>query len=517
MMTRLLPVGIQDYPMLREANCLYVDKTQYFYRLITEGFYYFLSRPRRFGKSLTISTLEAIFQGKKELFTGTWIESSDYDWKVYPVIRIDMSQLVDKDPAIFTRNLIECLKKMALSHQLKLAADYAPAAALSELIEKLGERGKIVVLIDEYDKPILDRITDPKLRIQFRDILKDFYTILKALGGHIRFLILTGVTKFSKVSVFSGLNNLTDLTMDSNYAGMVGYTQEELESNFKPWIEALAQKLAKSIPETLEQIKYWYNGYRFSDSLVSVYNPFSTLKLFETQKFLTHWFETGTPSFLINLLATKDFDITALEGMEVSSESFSSYDVDKLDARALLYQTGYLTVKSYDPEFGAYQLGYPNYEVARSFEGKLLEFFSKTDRGTQDDIVWRLAKQLRAQDFEGFFETLKTFFAGIPYDLHGKGEKYYHLIIYLTLNLAGLALQAEVHTHRGRLDAVIVLKDFTAIFEFKLNQSADIALKQIADKGYADPYHREGKPVIAIGVNFDTTERNVTEWKLQTQ
>jgi hypothetical protein len=305
--------------------------------------------------------------------------------------------------------------------------------------------------------------------------------------------------------------------MDSDYAGMLGYTQEELESNFKPWIEAIAQENEQSFAETLEKIKYWYNGYRFSRAKISVYNPFSTLKLFEKKEFLTHWFETGTPSFLINLLVTKDFDITALEGLEVSSESFSCYDVDQLDVRALLYQTGYLTVKNYDPEFFTYQLGYPNYEVSKSFEAKLLEFFSKVERGQQDDIVRRLATQLRAKDFEGFFDTLKTFFAGIPYDLHGKGEKYYHLIIYLTLNLAGLALQAEVHTHRGRIDAVIVLKDFTAIFEFKLNQSADIALKQIEDKGYADPYRREGKPVIAIGVNFDTTERNVTEWKLQVQ
>ncbi len=514
-----LPIGIQDFAKLRNNGSLYVDKTQLLHSLLQDGSVYFLSRPRRFGKSLLISTLEAIFKAERHLFKDTWIDRSDYTWPVHPVIRIDMSELPTKEtPDAFRRALLHLLGRIARDHQVMLPdMTMGIGVCLKELILLLNAKyTKVVVLVDEYDKPILDNINDVAMAETMRDILRQFYTILKAQDGNLRFVLLTGVTKFSRVSVFSGLNNLQDLTMTDKYATLCGYTQSELEQAFAPWITSLAEHHQRSVPDELAMIKHWYNGYRFSVSGERVYNPFSTLLLFEHQRYRPHWFVTGTPKFLIDLIEKAKFSPDALEDLEVGDSALESHDVNQMSLPALLYQTGYLTIGHYDPETRLYRLAYPNFEVRESFTESLFAQLCNAPEQEQSQLVGQMIAALKKMDYEGVFEVLKSFFASIPYQLHQATEKYYHSLFYLIMHLVGYRVNAEVSTHRGRIDAVLVLKDRVLIFEFKLNQSADVALQQIHDKHYAQAYQQSGKPVILFGVNFDTTARNIVEWKMQT-
>ena len=511
-----LPIGVQDFPTLRVEGFVYVDKTKYLYDLITNNRVYFLSRPRRFGKSLLISTLEAIFQGKKELFKDLWIDSSDYDWKVYPVIRIDMSRTVRTDPESLDSSLIDLVKVTAEHYQIDLGTPLNSGQALDKLIRLLGERGeKAVVLIDEYDKPLLDNIDDVELTKKMRTVLRQFYAILKAQDGNLKFVLLTGVTKFSKVSVFSDLNNLQDLTLDRAYGTLLGYTQEELEQVFAPWIKRLAENSEHTVDEELIKIKRWYNGYQFSSKNEKVYNPFSTLLLFQQQEYRAHWFATGTPTFLLKLIEDQQFDITQIDDIRVQESAFSSYDIDKLDIFSLLYQAGYLTIKQFDGRRNIYMFGYPNLEVEEGFTESLLEYFTKLSRAYQDTTVFKLVDYINAKDYKSFFDELKIFLSKISYDLHMMSEKYYQNIVYFIFTLMGVELQIEVHTHFGRIDAVIEFDDRILIFEFKLDQSADVALKQIHEKKYAEKYQGLGKDIQLFGVEFSTKERNIVEWKLE--
>ncbi len=508
-----LPIGIQDFSKIREGNYAYVDKTSYLYDLIQKGSIYFLSRPRRFGKSLLISTLEAIFQGRKELFEDLWIAQSDYDWKQYPVIRIDMGQTVRTSPELLEQSLINLLKTIADQYQVDLGAYLSAGDALNRLIMRLAAQGeKVVILIDEYDKPIVDNISEISLAKAMRNVLRSFYEILKVQDGNLRFLLLTGVSRFSKASIFSELNNLQDITLDNRYASMLGYTQEELEQVFDPWIERLAKTFNHPKAEELAEIQRWYNGYRFSSDGLPVYNPFSTLLLFEQQAYRVHWFDTATPKFLIDLLENSAYVPEQLNYFEVSDQAFGNYDIETLALLPLLYQTGYLTIRHYDPELQSYTLKYPNLEVERSLNEVILVRWTKTARETQDQAIFSLIKALRIYDFKNFFEILKSFLASIPYDLHEPTEAYYHSIFYLIFHLLGYRINAEVHTHQGRIDAVIELKDRVLVFEFKVNQSAEAALKQIHEKKYAAPYEHTGKVINLFGVNISTTERNITEW-----
>ena len=358
-----LPVGIHDFETIRTENYLYVDKTQLIYQMITQGRMYFLSRPRRFGKSLLVSTLHAIFQGKKHLFKDLWMDQSDYTWEQYPVIWLDMSAVMSTSTELLQQTLGEQLDIIAEQYDVKLATSLSIFGRLNKLITQLSKTNqKVVVLIDEYDKPLIDQIHRPEIAMGNREILKQFYGILKVQNANIRFILLTGVSKFSKVSVFSGLNNLRDISLSTDYATLLGYTEQELTYYFKPEINSLAQKEGLSHPALLDKIKHWYNGYRFSEEETSVYNPFSALLLFTEQKFSDYWFETGTPTFLVNLIQERQFDIANMENLEIGAASFSTYEIDELNVLPLLYQTGYLTIKSYDRSTRNYELGYPNRE-----------------------------------------------------------------------------------------------------------------------------------------------------------
>ncbi|NQY74741.1 MAG: AAA family ATPase [Candidatus Margulisbacteria bacterium] len=378
---RGLPIGIQTFEKIVREDRVYVDKTELICKLINGSGAYFLSRPRRFGKSLLISTMEAIFKGKKELFKGLWIEKSDYNWDAYPVIRLDMSEMPSFSANQFVEDLKDRLLKIGHDYEVEVDVTKSLSGCFIQLIESISKEKKAVVLIDEYDKPIIDQLKNTEVAKQNRDILKDFYGVLKSQDAHIRLIFLTGVSKFSKVSIFSGLNNLNDITMDTKYATLLGYTQEELEHYFEGWIFELGESMKMDKQTTLNEIKKWYNGYQFSKADEAVYNPFSTLLLFDKKDFLSHWFETGTPTFLIDLLKQQQYGVPDIENAGIDESAFSSYEIDDLQVLPLLYQTGYLTIKSYDTESSLYKLGYPNHEVKAAFSRSLLENFSKLHKG----------------------------------------------------------------------------------------------------------------------------------------
>ena len=514
-----LPVGTPTFfKDMIEGGYLYIDKTRYIYELVRypKGVY-FLSRPRRFGKTLLISTLAEIFAGHRELFAGLWIDESDYEWEAHPVVRIDLSQLKVTTAEQLERGLKRILSHIARLHnvQLKEGAYYEQFYDLIFELALKGGKG-VVVLIDEYDKPLLDNIEDTDEARRIREVLKGFYTILKAMDEHLRFVFLTGVSKFSKVGVFSGLNNLDDITMSRHYATLLGITEEELRDYFDDYLASLSATLAQPQPALRQHIRRWYDGFCFAANAQNVYNPFSIMKLFKHDHFSNFWFETGTPTFLIKLIKEKGYNIRLMENLLVDELAFSSYEVGDLGVIPLLFQTGYLTIKGYDPETRLYRLYYPNYEAENAFSKYLLSAFTPVKNGLVGSYLQQLAQAMRAQAWEDFFETLQVFFADIPYDIQLSQEKYYQSIFYLIFKLIGLHIDAEVRTNRGRIDAVIEIGERVLIFEFKLDASADEALAQIKARGYAEKYAARAD-ITLIGVAFSTETRGVEAWEVESR
>jgi hypothetical protein len=510
-----LPVGLQSFPELIEEDYLYVDKTRLIFQMITSRKAVFLSRPRRFGKSLLVSTLAAIFQGNRALFADLWIGSANFDWPVHPVIRIDMSKVIGDTLETLKSGIIHQLRMAAEANGVALASDLEPAYVLDRLIEDLAAKNRVVVLVDEYDKPILNHITDTKKAAAIRDNLRNFFAILKAQDANLRFVFLTGVSRFSRVSVFSDINHLTDLSMARDYAALLGYTQEELETFFAGWIDRTAAELGSERRDFLETVRVWYNGYCFHQDGKSVYNPFSCLQLFDFAEFRNWWFETATPAFLVNLIRKNRYDVSSLEGKQVGVNALSTFDVAQLDVVALLLQTGYLTIRGYNSVRRLYTLDYPNREVRESFLTHLAEVFSGNESGAVTDDLWRLHDALDRNDPEQFFNILSAVFATIPYSVRELNEQYYQSLFYLIFRLMSLNVQAEVHIATGRIDAVVELASGVWIFEFKFNHSADEALRQIYAKGYAEPWKGDTRPVRVAGVNFDSEKRNIGEWKVE--
>lgn len=510
-----LPIGIQDFETIITNDYIYVDKTQIIYKLITEGKPYFLSRPRRFGKSLLISTLHALFSGRRALFKDLWIDGSDWGWETYPIIHLDMSTINNRTPERFEHDLIRSLNFIASQNNLNLIEGSA-ANCLENLIQQMSREQKVVVLIDEYDKPLIDRLDDLDTAKAIRDILREVYTILKAEDNNLKFVFLTGVTKFSKVSVFSGMNNLVDITMLNQYSALLGYTKAELDRYFSRQISEIAKKRDLDIDECYRLIKEWYNGYLFSDEGEFVYNPFSVLSFLQGQKFDAHWFETGTPTFLIKLIQKREFDLIDLEQYEVSNAAFSTFEIEELPTIPLLYQTGYLTIKQYDPEFNRYRLGFPNREVGIAFSERLITYFA-TGKAKAEDYLSQLYRNISATewDFTHFFSILSELLALIPYDLYLKQEKHFQSLFYIIIKLAGFNISAEVHTQRGRVDAVLEGKDKIIIFEFKLDATAQIAMEQIKQKQYYQLFADSDLPIYLVGINFDGKARQMNDWLVE--
>ncbi len=515
-MLKPLPIGIQTFAKIIEGNFLYVDKTRWIYELIRgSSGVYFLSRPRRFGKSLLLSTLAEVFQGNRELFRGLWLDDQPYDWQPYPVIRLDFSLALAKSAEEVAEHIRYSLRLVAAQYRVTLA-EGAYYHQFADLIRQLAAaHGQVVILIDEYDKPLIDNLENLTEAQRIREALKGFYSVIKGMDAYLRFVFLTGVSKFSKVGIFSGLNNLRDLSMDDAFSSMLGMTQTEVETCFPDYVQRFAAHEDVTEPVLLAQIQQWYNGFCFSRQCESVYNPFSLLLLLETQTFKDYWFETGTPTFLIKLIRQRGYDVRDLDHLELDEAAFSSYELETLQLVPLLFQTGYLTVKGYDRESRLYRLGYPNYEVEHAFLNRLLTSFTPVEDGIAGGYLWRLTRALRAADFDRFFEILGVFFSDIPYDLQIPQERYYQTVFYLIFRLMGLQVGTEVRTSRGRADAVVEVAEGVFIFEFKLRGSAAEALAQIKARGYAEPYRLGDKPITLIGVSFNPETRAIADWQVE--
>ena len=517
-----LPVDISSFEKMRTEGYLYVDKTRHIYRMVTEGTFYFLSRPRRFGKSLLVSTLDCLFQGRKELFEGLWIaEQSDWGWQQFPVVAIDFNSIPGKSPEELQQGLSFRLKKIAQGYGITLEAPLLELR-FEELILSLAEsvNQPVVILIDEYDKRIIEHLGKGQEHLEIakgnRDVLKSFFGILKgqSISNKLRLVFITGVSRFSKVSLFSDLNNLLDLSMDGQYADMLGYTQDELEKAFQEEMLRLAAAVAWTPKQVKTALAQYYNGYRFSERNIRVYNPFSILRAFHHQALQDYWFESATPTFLVNLLQEKRYNLLHIEGSEVSRTIFTSFELDNLRPEALLFQTGYLTIVDVQQEI--YTLAYPNQEVKHAFSEALLFGLAAEGSAAISSQILRLPGYLRQEDFAAFFETVQAIFASIPYDIESqRDEAYFHTIFYLMMSASGMVeVQSSVLTSKGRIDLVVQFPEKIYIIEFKCNQSADVALRQIHEKQYADKYRGSGKKIFLMGINFHQAQRNLEEWKV---
>lgn len=504
-----LPIGIQTFDKLITEGYLYIDKTREIHRLLVGGGqYYFISRPRRFGKSLLISTLSEIFSGNKDLFKGLWIYDQ-IDWAEYPVISIDFSSLDYDTDELLKQTLLEFLTRTGRAHNIGLT-EPTYKTRFAELIEKLAVKGKVVILIDEYDKPIIDKIHDPQAAYKNREVLRQFYSIIKSADRYIKFVFLTGVSKFSKVSVFSGLNNLEDITLSGRYGALLGYTHEELLHYFADYLDVLAATGKMGREALVEKIRTWYNGYSW-DGRNFLYNPFSILRLFKEQKFANYWFSTGTPFFLINLIKKTDKDITQFDRFELQAHTVDHFDIERIEVVPLLFQTGYLTIKEIAAENDSemLRLDYPNKEVRDSFMTYLFRSFVEKDGDVSDDYVSRTRRALNAGDIGIMMQEMKSLFASIPYNIFkGREEAYYQTVIYLLLNLAGASVLAEQQTNLGRIDAVFETDEKIVIMEFKMGSETE-ALQQIKTKKYAEKYLARGKPIVLVGVGIDKAGRNI--------
>jgi hypothetical protein len=452
-----LPVGIQSFERIRQDDLVYVDKTKFIYDLVDgkHGYYFFLSRPRRFGKSLLISTLKELFLAHRELFAGLWIDESDYFWQKYPVIHLDFSAIASETPDVLRVNLSWALERIGKAHGIDISSAPSPEAKLEELIHELSKKTRVVVLIDEYDKPLLEHVNSIDVMREMQVILKNFYATIKATSSQIQFLFMTGVTKFSKTSVFSGMNNLVDLTLLDDMANLLGYTDEEIDHYFQPHMQEITITQDIEIDAVKHAMKHWYNGYQFSQKSEKVYNPFSVLMYLLTKELRNYWFESGTPSFLVNLIREKKYNIEDLEHTEINIRNLGSFEIDDIQLIPLLLQTGYLTIKGYDPITHNYQLGYPNEETKASFLQYFMRILTQTKTELLDNAISRLTHALKNNDLEQFFDTLKVFFASIPYTIQSPQEQYYQSIFYVIMNLVGAYTQAEVATNNGRIDCTI--------------------------------------------------------------
>ena len=503
---------VYSFEELIQGNFLYVDKTEYVWQLIRPSSAgYFLSRPRRFGKSLTVSTLKAIFEGRRDLFKGLSIYDKQYDWKQYPVIHLDWNGWAVDTLNDLLKSMKDIVGSIARKYDLQLTGEN-PQVQFRELIEKLAQKEKVVLLIDEYDKPILNNISKPWSK-EILDTLKGFYSVIKACENLERFVFITGVSKFCHVSLFSDLNNLTDITMDARYATMFGYTQEELEANFGDRIAALAGDT--DITAYKAKIKKWYNGYRFEENSKTVYNPVSLAQFFENRgKFNNYWFSTGTPSFLMELTKQKDFNFESALKEAVPQVAFNAFEIGNIDPLTLLLQTGYITIKGTEERFGQtwYFLDFPNREVAGAFSAYILNSYAGKTQTASVQFTAEIATALLNKDLRKLRKVMEVFFAGIPYTSHKKQESTFQTIFFSIFRLLGLYVEAESATNDGRIDAVVQTADTIFIFEFKLDNDST-ALEQIKEKEYYKKYLLDKREIYVIGVNFDSEKGNLVGWE----
>ena len=503
-----------SFDRIRQGGFVYVDKTAILKPLADglHGKQFFIARPRRFGKSLAVSTLQCLFEGRRDLFKGLAIEP-DWDWsKTYPVIKLDMGSCQAANLAELREFLFKLLQSEADRLGVALRETTLPSIAFRNLIDdvaKTNPDGKCVVLVDEYDKPLLAHLGQPSVA-PIRDELRPFYGVVKYSEGLQRFAFITGVSKFSKVSIFSDLNNLNEYSMDARVAQLFGYTHEEVKANFPESIKALGAAQGLDEAATFAKLVQWYDGYRFNHEAEPVFNPVSVGKCLNTKQFDPYWFETGTPSFLLKLVEN---DPVAVDDIEISQTAFSVYEPDAPEMMAIFYQTGYLTIKSarQDGEERLYRLDFPNYEVRKAFSESLSREFSHLPTREHASLQTQMVEALRHDDVNDMLDALSCFFANIPANITVKREKYYQTLFYAVFILIGARTHAECWTNRGRVDAVVETPCGIYVFEFKLGDTAAAALQQIKAKGYHEKYLRQGKKVTLVGAAFDAEMRNLSD------
>ena len=514
MSSKIYPIGIQNFEKIRKDGYFYIDKTALIYQMVKTGCFYFLSRQRRFGKSLLISTLEAYFLGKKELFEGLAMEKLEKDWTTYPIFHIDLNT-----EKYDTRESLDSILNFTLE---KWEQQYGTAPSETTfalrfrgLIERANEQTgqRVVILIDEYDKPMLQAIGNEELQKEFRNTMKAFYSVLKTMDGCIQFAFLTGVTKFGKVSVFSDLNNLDDISMRNQYIDICGVSEKELHDDLEIELHELADIKGVSYHEICDKLREYYDGYHFTHNSIGIYNPFSLLNTFKYKEFGSYWFETGTPTYLVELLKKHHYDLRRMAHEETSISVLNSIDSASDNPIPVIYQSGYLTIKGYDEEFGIYSLGFPNREVEEGFIKFLLPFYANTNAVESEFEIQKFVREIRIGDYDSFFRRLRSFFADTPYELIRDLELHYQNVLFIVFKLVGFYVKAEYHTSEGRIDLVLQTDKFVYVIEFKLDGTAEDALRQINEKHYALPFEAGGnRRLFKIGVNFNAKMRNIEKW-----
>ena len=512
-----LPIATGDIWTLRQTRLLYVDKTRYIAALVQpKNQFAFLARPRRFGKSLLVSTLEALFQGERALFADTWIHDQDRDWTPHPVIRLDMAEWHTENAASLKEELMFQMEALYVA-----TGETPPPRAdtggrlLSVLIQRLAARGpKVVVLIDEYDAPILQNLERHAELTGIRDVLRGFYGVLKANSRYLRFVFLTGVTRFARTSLFSGLNNLKDISYLPEFSALAGFTEEELDRFLTPYVEDMARARGTSADAVRQGIRRWYDGYLFAEDGARVYNPYSTLQCLNDRQFAHYWSDSGTPAFLTQLIRSRRENVQELVGQDARDIRSAYYGWKNPDLHAVMFQTGYLTLRR-NPETQRYVTAFPNREVEQAFLTSLLADYAQAPHVVRKALD-ALTTAVQRDDYASFTAQFNALLTRIPYEIHLRKHQYYQSLLHLTFTLMGFRTGSEISTHRARMDTIVELPNKVVILEYKLDGAAEDALRQIEAKGYHLPYLAEGRPVIGLGVNFDRKRRAITEWKLQT-
>lgn len=514
---RKYPIGIQTFSEIRERNYLYIDKTQYLVDFIDKGYkYVFLSRPRRFGKSLFASMIHAYYEGRKDLFEGLAMGEYEKDWVKHPVLHFDMSAAKHMDKDMLERYLADMLTDQEAVFGYK-SEKLDPNIRLKDLVvtaNRLTGR-KVVLIIDEYDAPLLDVVHEELNLVALRRAMQNFYSPIKSLDPYLEFVFLTGITKFAQLSIFSELNNLFNISMYDKYSAICGISSEELHTHMLPDVERLAEHLHLSVDETFERLKRKYDGYHFSKNSEDVYNPFSLIKALASGDIGDYWFDSGTPTYIIKLLQKYNVGLRDLTGQDAGVSDFDVSPENMTTALPLLYQSGYLTIKHYEPMIDLYTLGYPNEEVRTGMVRSLAANYLTPAEGTNSSFVIKFVKAVIADDMEQALTLMRAYLAGVSYRLSNKTERDVQTIFYLVFSLIGSFIKVEEESAHGRADVVITLPSVVYVMELKFDGSADAALRQIDEKGYLIPYTADGKRLVKVGVNYSSEERTITEWRIE--
>lgn len=518
MAAKKYPLGIQTFSEIAKGNYYYADKTDVVYRLVHYAKYHFLSRPRRFGKSLFVSTLQAYFEGRKELFKGLAIEQLEQEWTEYPVIHLDLSggkyYSIENLHDILNMILLRQEEKYGIENNKSQAYSARLTHILETAIQKTGKQ--VVVLIDEYDSPMHDSMSDKVLQEKIRNIMRDFFSPLKEQEKNLRFVLITGISKFSQLSIFSELNNIKNISMKDEYSDICGITKEQLLTDFKDGIKTMAAHNSLTFNETVEKLKEHYDGYHFTPNSPDMFNPYSIINALDDRDFNSYWFTSGTPTFLIELLQKNGIDMLQLDNLWARDNRFDVPTDSITDPIPVLYQSGYLTIKEYNSKLRMYRLGFPNEEVRQGFSESLYRYYAPTMMGELDTVVYKYReKVLLEDDIEAFLPYLQTFYDKFPYTIINNNERHYQAVMFTIFSMLGADVKVEEPTPDGRIDMVLKTDTAIYVFELKYNKSADVAIQQIKQKDYAKIYVGDGRKIVKVGINFSEDRRSLENWKVE--